>query len=365
MSTRLSTATLFAIKLSCFIPFLWGSIDTATAASIRGVVLDDDGDIPVEGIQLIITDVNSLSSSNVETLANGTFTFSNLPAGNYSLSVSAREPFAPIFASAGAVGRAIQPDGVIEIVVSQEDAFDGYVFDIGLSGEFGKVGGSVYDDANNDGERALDEQGIANVLIEAISELGATQETVTDAIGMYEFILGSAEFWTIVESQPVGWDDGKEVASVRNGVVGEDRYTDILPNGGSTIAGYNFGELKLVAEPEDRVSPRKPIIRTRQNAKFNGNRVVLRGFAVDDRAIAAVKIRVVNRLRKQYLQADGSFGSSSYFFEQSVSKAGAKRSRWVWRAPMLQKGRYRVDVRAIDVANNESRKARSRKFSVR
>src|SRR5262249_3158163 len=75
------------------------------------------------------------------------------------------------------------------------------------------VSGSVYADLNNDGVKQTTESGISGttVTLTGTNDLGAAvnQTTTTDGTGAYSFSGLRPGVYTLTETQPAGWLDGK------------------------------------------------------------------------------------------------------------------------------------------------------------
>jgi protocatechuate 3,4-dioxygenase beta subunit len=94
------------------------------------------------------------------------------------------------------------------------------------------------------------EQRIGGVLIELFDKQGnKVAETRTDAVGRYSFLNLYAGEYTVKESQPSSFADGKDslgsVAGLPNGLASNDRFNGIVILGGQKGDHYNFGEIKL------------------------------------------------------------------------------------------------------------------------
>lgn len=125
------------------------------------------------------------------------------------------------------------------------------------AGPTGSLAGKVYQDLDDDGVVDLGEAGIAGVTVTLLDVGGATVSTaITDANGDYLFggVLAAGTY-TIRETHPVAWLDGKETvgigASVAAGTAANAGYdatpannqiTGIQINPGDVATGYNFGE---------------------------------------------------------------------------------------------------------------------------
>ena len=117
------------------------------------------------------------------------------------------------------------------------------------------VKGMVWEDFNDDSEIDFNEKAIKNVTI----TLSGTDDrgvdinltTQTDMDGIYLFYDLRPGEYTIIEIQPVGFEDGKDSLGTVNSIVtGDDSVNDlfsgvILPEPGSVAENYNFGERPL------------------------------------------------------------------------------------------------------------------------
>src|SRR6201999_3503844 len=109
------------------------------------------------------------------------------------------------------------------------------------------VGGFVYVDANDNGIKDTAEVGIsgATVTLTGFSDLGsATNITTTSAVdGSYTFSNLRPGTYTVTETQPAGYLDGKDSLGSAGGTAANDVFTGIHPLSGTTGTGYDFGEL--------------------------------------------------------------------------------------------------------------------------
>jgi hypothetical protein len=109
------------------------------------------------------------------------------------------------------------------------------------------ISGHVWHDANNDGVRDAAEDPIADTLI-TLEGPGGPRTTTTDANGYYEFTDLDPGTYTVRETQPANYLDGKDNAGTTGGTVvndaAEDQIQDIVLNGGDSSQNNDFGELK-------------------------------------------------------------------------------------------------------------------------
>ncbi len=112
------------------------------------------------------------------------------------------------------------------------------------------LGGSVYVDLDNDGVRDANESGIANVNITltGTTKAGvAVSKTVkTNSSGFYSFENLAAGTYSIKETQPSGFADGKDTAGGAVCKISNDLFTGIVLSAKSCFTGFNFGERPIV-----------------------------------------------------------------------------------------------------------------------
>jgi protocatechuate 3,4-dioxygenase beta subunit len=109
------------------------------------------------------------------------------------------------------------------------------------------VGGLVYVDADNDGVKDAGEAGIEGALITltGTNDVGqAVNLTATTAAdGSYSFTGLRPGTYTIQETQPTGYLDGKDTLGNTGGTKSNDRFQGIVLKQATAASGYNFGEL--------------------------------------------------------------------------------------------------------------------------
>jgi hypothetical protein len=108
--------------------------------------------------------------------------------------------------------------------------------------------GSVYRDANNSGTIDSGEQAIAGVKVTATAG-STTQTAVTDMYGAYTFDNLPAGTYTITETQPGDYTDGKDTLGNKGGTATNDKFSGIVLAASASGAGYNFGEQQTVGSP--------------------------------------------------------------------------------------------------------------------
>lgn len=189
------------------------------------------------------------------TNAQGAYRFEGLWPGTYTIVEITPSGLIDGEAHAGTV------DGVL---VGR--AADGSLVDIVLaSGQQGadydfcelvpaELSGRVYHDRDNDGLQESGEEGLAGVRVVLLDEAGIEVDSATtDAQGGYAFSGLRAGVYTVVETQPDGWIDGRDAAgTVAGAPAGQavnpgDRIERVRLRWGEQGSDYLFGELRYAA----------------------------------------------------------------------------------------------------------------------
>ena len=105
----------------------------------------------------------------------------------------------------------------------------------------------MYQDAGNDGVKGAGEAGIPGVTVTltGTNDLGqpVTLVKTTDANGFYEFTGLRPGTYTVTETQPGAYLDGKDTAGSTGGTVANDVLSAITLTAGANSVNNNFGEL--------------------------------------------------------------------------------------------------------------------------
>jgi uncharacterized repeat protein (TIGR01451 family) len=265
-------------SLKAFTDFNFGEVK---GSSISGKVYhdvnrngtQDAGDPGLGGIAISLAgndDLGATVNRTTTTAADGTYSFTGLRAsGAAGYSVTETQPagikdfVVPDVTAGTAVGKI---NGVANGSAAQNQ-ITGIALGVGQDGvryDFREdasifVGGSVYLDANDNGVREAGETGIPNIIVTLAATGGGacadgtvTCTATTDAGGYFTFAGLRAGTYTMTETHPVIYTDGKETAGSAGGTVdntaydatpAHNRISNIALAAGSQAGGYLFGEL--------------------------------------------------------------------------------------------------------------------------
>ena len=253
-------------------------------SSIAGTVyrdLNNDGamsgagEIGIANVQLRLQGTDAYNGPvdiTVTTDASGNFLFDNLsPSNATGYTITETQPAnyfdgkdtAGTGCGTGSCGSAggLGTDIISGIQLAGDSEATGYLF-----GELpgNSLSGYVYTDLDNDGIRDGGETGISGVTITLTGtdygpdgatgggdDVAVNRTTTTNASGYYEFTGHRAGVYTITETQPAAYLDGKDTPGTIDGAACascstavKNRISNIeMPSFGSIAASMNFGEL--------------------------------------------------------------------------------------------------------------------------
>jgi uncharacterized repeat protein (TIGR01451 family) len=208
----------------------------------------DPGESGIYGVQLTLTGTNDLGASvsqTVNTDASGAYQFNNLRPGTYAIAETPPANYLPGTNSIGSQGGQVGNNQLTNLVLNQGTQ--------GINNDFaelapGSLSGFVYLDANNNGVKDLGEQGIGSVQITltGANDQGAVNQTAqTDGNGAYKFANLRPGSYTLTETPPSGYRDGKDAIGTQGGNVGVDTLTGIVLGVGVVGTDNDFAQLPL------------------------------------------------------------------------------------------------------------------------
>jgi protocatechuate 3,4-dioxygenase beta subunit len=217
-----------------------------TLGTVGGTVFNDrnkdgvlgSGDVGIGGVLITLTGVDANGnqvSRTATTNPDGTWSIVDLPpSGPAGYTMTETQP--------GQYGSSTSNS--VTVTLGAEDKTG-----INFGETLATVNGTVYGDTNNNGVQDPGEPGIGGVLItlEGFDVLGnrVTLTTVTNADGTWTMIdvpASSADGYNVIESQPLGWNDGKDGSPA--GSVGNDRVTKLIVTPGGSVLAATFGEIR-------------------------------------------------------------------------------------------------------------------------
>jgi len=231
---------------------LAGGIGGQVYVDVNNNGVRDAGETSIVGVTVTLTgsDVNgNVVTRTVITDANGQYLFGGLLASNaagYTVTETQPNAYADGLDRAGSLGGIVGNDRITNIVFPGGTVATGYDF-----GERGSsIGGTVYVDGNDNGLQDGGEPGIVGVTITLsgidVNGNAITRSVTTGANGSYRFDglpLPGPNGYTITQTQPTGFIDGRETAGSLGGTVpANDTFNVRLTTPGGNGTGYNFGE---------------------------------------------------------------------------------------------------------------------------
>jgi len=212
------------------------------------------GEAPIAGVTVTLTGTDNTGApvtSTTTTNAAGFWAFTNLKAGTYT--VTETQPTAYVD------GKDTQ--GTPGTGTTGNDVFANIVLAAGVHGvnnnfgelQFASISGYVYHDVNDDGVFGSGEAPIPGVTVtltgEGVYGGPVTASTTTNAAGFWSFTDLVPGTYTVTETQPAGWLDGKDTQGTPGtGTVGNDVFQNVVLGPNVHGVNNNFGEL-LPTEP--------------------------------------------------------------------------------------------------------------------
>ena len=220
-----------------------GTISGQTFVDLDNTGGRTTGEPAISGTVVKLIDSTGAVVATTPTLADGSYRFENLPAGNYRVEETQPSAFEDGKEYPGTGTAASPSNDVISVSLPVAGSSTGNNFAELNAPATGSISGVVYNDANNDGD-LTSEPRISGAAVQLLDSTGAVvASTTTGADGTYVFSNLPAGSYTIVETQPAAWNDGKETPGTGStATTVNDRISVTIPAAGSST-GNNFGEI--------------------------------------------------------------------------------------------------------------------------
>jgi hypothetical protein len=242
----------------------------------------DPGEPGLAGFTVTLTGTDDLGHTVLlvqVSNSDGRVYYRNLRPGTYSLVKTSVPGAVDGMVMAGSAGGVAGPNSVTGIGLASGQLAGEYCFAEGTGGGPASLCGFVYVDANDNGVREPGEAPIpgTTVTLDGQADGAGPVHLVTQTAGdgSYCFLNLQPGTYTVTETQPAGYDDGKDSVGSAGGILGNDVIASVRLDAGTAGLNYNFGE-KLTAvilpfrgslNPLDfRPVPNVPVVSKRQLA---------------------------------------------------------------------------------------------------
>ncbi len=232
------------------------TIVTVRSNSVSGSVfvdatnngIRDLSDSGIASVILALSGTDNLGNAvtaNTTTDLNGGFAFTGLRPGVYRVVETQPTGYLDGIDTLGSQGGTLSDDQI-------DFTLPLGVTTVGTGNLFGElapasVSGFVFADRNNDGSRQLGEDGIASVSIRltGTDDRGNPVDVtvLTNSSGQFDFTNLRPGTYSLNETQPTGYLDGRDTVGTQGGTLGNDTVTGFVLGPGAAATGTLFGEL--------------------------------------------------------------------------------------------------------------------------
>jgi len=219
--------------------------------NVNGVL--DEGESPLEGIVFTVSGSDALGNAVQRTTvsgADGSWSFTGVPAGTYSLIETVPVELALPNITVGSAGGTQASSRVDGIVLEPGASGSGYSFGNGPSPA--SLYGSVYADLDGDGSRDAGEVGLdrVTVTLDGTADNGDAVHLSTSsaADGSWSFRGLNAGTYAVTETPPNGFaGSSATIGTTFGGVAEPHAITGLVVSVNSVGSGYLFGEVPIPA----------------------------------------------------------------------------------------------------------------------
>src|SRR5208283_3256400 len=205
----------------------------------------------IQGVTISLSGTDILDrpvTATTTTAANGSYTFSGLVPGTYTVTETQPSSYLDGKDTIGTPAGTNPSKNVFSLTLSPTG-----VSVSAVKYNFGELvpsslSGFVYVDANDDGTKQGSETGIASVTVSLTgtddlnNAVSLTTTTLLD--GSYSFSNLRPGTYTITETQPAGYFEGKDTIGTQGGSSAtQDVFSNVVVTSGTTGTNNNFGEL--------------------------------------------------------------------------------------------------------------------------
>jgi hypothetical protein len=222
-------------------------------SSIAGVVYNDlngndaDNSEPgIAGVTVTLTGTSSLGSPvdlTTTSASNGTYSFTGLAAGTYTVTETPPPGYVTETANAGSQGGTAATAVVSNVTLATGAAGTNYNF-----GQYqtSSIAGVVYNDVNRNDVYGAPDTGIAGVTVALTGTTGAgghvTLTTTSASNGAYSFTGLAPGVYTVTETPPAGYTTETANAGSLGGTAATAVVSNVTVASGQTGTSYNFGQ---------------------------------------------------------------------------------------------------------------------------
>jgi protocatechuate 3,4-dioxygenase beta subunit len=251
---------------------------------------DGAGNQPIADVEVRLLGNNGTIVATTRTKTDGSYQFNDLRAGVYSvveitpaglLDGGSHPGTIRTLASNVLIAAGLSVDGGQIANVQLPPGGHGTQYNF-CEASPASLAGQVYHDRNNDGVRDASEEAIAGVALDLINATGTVVATTrTNDRGEYIFTNLAPDTYRILETQPMGFIDGKErIGTIGGSQVGRlgsdnDSLVDIVLRQGLHGIGYDFGE-RQVASLSGRVHADLD-----EDCELDANEITLAGVLIE------------------------------------------------------------------------------------